>query len=190
MADPAWSALSTAGLVALAELGDRSQLVCIALAARHRAAPVLVGAALAFTTSSALAVLAGRAVAHLVPTALLLALSGTLMLGFAIWTWRDDGGEEIVEARGDTARPLFATAALLFTSELGDKTQLSVVGMAATMDPAGVFVGASLGMIAMTAVSVAAGRALHATLGPEVMRRAATGVFTIAGLAMLWAALA
>ena len=78
------TSLSAFTLIALAEVGDKSQLVCMTLAARHRHWPVILGATLAFFILNALAVLFGAGVAAWVPERLMAGLVAVLFGGFGI----------------------------------------------------------------------------------------------------------
>jgi putative Ca2+/H+ antiporter (TMEM165/GDT1 family) len=151
--------LATFGVILLAEMGDKSQLVCMTLAARHRSRPVLAGAVAAFVLLNTLAVLFGATLAQWIPQR---ALAGVVALLFGVYgvlalrnsqAAEDDG--EIVQRR---RRGIFATTFLLLVlAEMGDKTQLAVAGMAGTLPPVPVWVGATLALITTSALGVLVG---------------------------------
>lgn len=158
----AW--LSSAGatylLIALAEFGDKSQLVCMTLAARHRGLPVVLGAIAAFAVLNLLAVLFGAAVAAWLPEWLVTAAVALLFAWFGIAALRfeEEGDEEIEEKPG---HGVFATTFLMiFLAEFGDKTQIAVAGLGSTADATATWVGGTLALATTSLLGVYAGRRL------------------------------
>ena len=153
------SALSTFVLIALAEIGDKSQVVCMVLAARHRALPVLGGATLAFVLLNGLAVLFGAGLAAWVPEQVVTALVAVLFGVFgikALMQREAEASEQVLERSG---RSVFATAfILIFFAEFGDKTQLAVAGLAGSLPPWSVWFGASAALLLLSALGAWAGR--------------------------------
>jgi putative Ca2+/H+ antiporter (TMEM165/GDT1 family) len=132
------------GLVFVAELGDKTQLVAVSLATRYRALPVLAGLAIAQAMAQGLAVVVGGLLGAALPTTAISVGAGLLFLGFAVWTLRadDDGGE--VEVAGRSVVVAVATA--IFVAELGDKTMLASATLAAQGNPVLVWVGGTAGV--------------------------------------------
>ncbi len=158
----AW--LSSAGatylLIALAEFGDKSQLVCMTLAARHRGLPVVLGAIAAFAVLNLLAVLFGAAVAAWLPESLVTAAVALLFAWFGIAALRfeEEDDEEIEEKPG---HGVFATTFLMiFLAEFGDKTQIAVAGLGSTADATATWVGGTLALATTSLLGVYAGRRL------------------------------
>lgn len=153
--------LSTFTLVAFAEFGDKSQLVCMTLAARHRHWPVITGVALAFIILNTLAVSLGAAASLLIPERVI-AISVALLFGFFglhILFNRDDGDlEDVAERSGHGI--FFTSLLLIFVSEFGDKTQIAVAGLASSTQPLPVWVGATAALVTVSALGVWAGRTL------------------------------
>lgn len=157
----AW--LSSAGatflLIALAEIGDKSQLVCMTLAARHRGLPVVFGSVTAFAFLNLLAVLFGAAIAAWLPEWVVTAAVAVLFAIFGISALRfeeEDGDEEIEEKPG---HGIFATTFLMiFLAEFGDKTQIAVAGLGSTADAMATWVGATLALACTSILGVMAGR--------------------------------
>ena len=149
------------GLVFLAELGDKSQLVCMTLAARHRHWPVLAGAMVAFVILNTLAVVFGAGLSHWVPERVLAAVVALLFAVFGILSLRakeEEGEEDVTERSG---HGIFVTAFLMiFLAEMGDKTQIAVAGMASTLPVIPVWIGATIALFATSALGVVAGRKL------------------------------
>ncbi len=197
-------------LVALAELGDKSQLLLVAFAARYRPLSVLAGAAIAVAALQLLAVAAGGLAGSLLPTALVAVVAGIAFIVFGVLTWRGPSGGVAEDGRGAVWRsgPVLTVAAAFFLAEFGDKTQLMTVSIAA--DPAaafrtlgaiaagfpapeagasgtliGVWSGSTLGMLAADAVAIALGAAAGHRLPERVIRRVAAVVFIVFGVITL-----
>lgn len=185
---PGWPAagLATFGLVLLAEMGDKSQLVCMTLAARHRYRPVLAGAIAAFMLLNTLAVVFGAGLAQWIPEQV---LAGAVALLFGIYgllalrNSQDAGGDEELLERG--RRGIFATTfLLLLLAEMGDKTQLAVAGMASTLPPVPVWIGATLALTTTSALGILVGCNLLRLMPIHRLHQISGVVFLIlAGLA-------
>ena len=176
-------------VVALAEMGDKTQLIALALAARFRRAwTVMLGILIATTLNHALAATAGVWIARRLPPA---ALAWTLAIGFiafGIWTLiPDDAPETRAPARWG---PLLTTIVVFFLAEMGDKTQLATVALGARFVSAGwVTAGSTLGMLAADGAVVFGGSYLARVVSPAMLRRIAATLFLILGLAALAGAL-
>lgn len=197
-------------LVGLAELGDKSQLLLLAFAARYRPLKVVIGAALAVFTLQALSVALGSAVGALLPTRLVAIAAGALFIVFGVVTWLASGNDDGEESAATPARfgPVLTVAAALLLAEFGDKTQLMTVSIAA--DPAaalrtlgslaegvtapaagtvgtsfGVWLGSSLGFLAADAIAIVAGAVLGARLPARLIARVSAAVFVVFGLLTL-----
>lgn len=183
--------LSTFTLISLAEIGDKSQLVCMTLATRHRHWPVILGATTAFLILNALAVIFGAGVAAWVPERLTAGIVAVLFGAFGIHALRkqDDGDSEDVTERPDHGI-FFSTLLLIFVAEFGDKTQIAVAGLAGTMPPMPVWLGASTALIMVSALGVWAGRTLLQRLPLIWLHRISGGVFLLFALLAAWQALA
>ncbi|PKO37210.1 MAG: hypothetical protein CVU33_14245 [Betaproteobacteria bacterium HGW-Betaproteobacteria-6] len=161
LAPGAWlsSASATFLLIALAEFGDKSQLVCMTLAARHRGLPVVFGAVTAFAFLNLLAVLFGAAIAAWLPEWVVTAAVAVLFGFFGISALRfkeEDEDEDIAEKPG---HGIFATTFLMiFLAEFGDKTQIAVAGLGSTADAMATWVGATLALACTSILGVVAGR--------------------------------
>ncbi|NOY44214.1 MAG: TMEM165/GDT1 family protein [Deltaproteobacteria bacterium] len=180
--------VSTLGLVFVAELGDKTQLATLALAARYPWRPVLAGVVAAFALLNAAAVTVGGVAAAAVPPAWIQAAAGGLFLLFGGLSFvsRDGPGDE----DGPGARSLgpFGTSFLLIlVSELGDKTQLATAGLAARWAaPLEVFAGSCLALWGVSGLALAAGVRIHRWIPARRIRRIAGLLFLAFGLATLW----
>lgn len=188
-ADPLSTAFSTFSLISLAELGDKSQLVCMTLASRHRHWPVILGAASAFIVLNTLAVLFGASVAAWLPEQLVAAVVAVLFALFGIHSLRatEDDEDDVVEERPGHGI-FFTTLALLFVAEFGDKTQIAVAGLAGSMASVPVWIGATLALVLVSALGVWAGRTLLRRLPLIWLHRLGGGIFLLFALLAAWQA--
>jgi len=161
-----FSAVTTSSfiLVAAAEIGDKSQLVCMTLAARHRATPVLCGAIAAFVLLNTLAVVFGSTISNWFPDYVVSAIVALLFAFFGIHSLRvnddddDEDEEDVTEQKGHSI--FFTTFLLITVAEFGDKTQLAVVALSSTYIPIAVWIGATSALILTSALGVLAGRTI------------------------------
>lgn len=147
---------STFGLIFLAEIGDKSQLVCMTLAARHRHLPVLLGAIAAFLILNTLAVVFGAGLAQWIPERILAGAVALLFGAFGIKSLltQEEVGED-GEVEEKPGHGIFATTFLmLLLAEMGDKTQIAIAGLASTLPALAVWIGATLALITTSALGV------------------------------------
>ncbi|HFD11326.1 MAG TPA: TMEM165/GDT1 family protein [Crenotrichaceae bacterium] len=173
----------TAVLVFMAEIGDKSQIVCMTLAARHRGLPVLLGAVSAFAILNLLAVIFGVIVAHAIPELYVTIAVAILFLLFgiqAIFSGDDDSDEG--DAPRKSSHSLFITTFLMiFIAEFGDKTQIAVAGLSTRYDAAGIWVGATLALIVTSGLAVWVGRGLLQRIPVHLIQRMSGVVFIVIG---------
>jgi len=182
-----WSvaSLSTFILIFMAEMGDKSQLVCMTLASRCSGRAVLAGAVAAFALLNASAVTAGAALYAVLPPVLLQLVVALLFAFFALHAFRShpEQMQERIESRG--RRGVFSAAFMLtVVSEFGDKTQIAVAGLGGTLNPAGVWLGATLALTVTTFVGVAAGKSVLKRVPINILHRLSGLVFAVLALVM------
>lgn len=171
-------------LVFLAELGDKTQLIALAFATRYRMSLVLAGVVLGTTTVTALSVSVGATIGQVVPDHWLKIMTGGLLIVFAVLIVRDGETDEDEEPRM-TGRfgPIIGVAVTFFVAEIGDKTMLATVGLAAQTDRyVLVWAGASAGMILANAIGVALGRLAGRKLPEKAIRWTAGTLFFASGV--------
>jgi putative Ca2+/H+ antiporter (TMEM165/GDT1 family) len=180
-------AFTTFGLIGLAEIGDKSQLVCMTLACRHRGWPIVLGAAAAFSLLNLLAVLFGAGVAAWLPQEVAAGLVALLFAGFGIHALRANGAEDEDPLEEKPGHGIFLTTFLMiFVAEFGDKTQIAVAGLASTSALLPVWLGGTAALVGVSALGVWLGRRFLQRIPLHWLHRLAGIVFL--GLAALAAA--
>ena len=183
--------LSTFILIALAEVGDKSQLVCMTLAARHRHWPVILGATAAFLVLNSLAVLFGASVAAWIPERVTAGLVAILFGAFGLHALFKQEGNESNNVAARSGRGIFLTTLLLiFMAEFGDKTQIAVAGLASSLAPLPVWLGATAALIMVSVIGVWAGRTLLQRLPLLWLHRISGAIFLLLAVLATWRALA
>lgn len=183
---PLSAALLSTGTVALAEVGDKTQLLALLLAARYRKPwPIIAGILVATLLNHALAAWLGALVAQwLQPEVLRWIVAGSF-LAVALWTLKPDSLDEdgaLVPAQG----AFVATAVAFFIAEIGDKTQVATVLLAAKYSPLWeVVVGTTAGMLLANVPVVLLGSRFADRLPLKAARLVAAAVF---GLLAGWVA--
>ena len=178
---------SSFSLIGLAEIGDKSQLVCVALAVRYRAMPVLMGAIAAFSLLNLAAVLVGAAVANWLPEQVITAAVGVAFLLFGLHAFSNSDAEqedEVVENKSNHSI-FFSTFLLITLAEFGDKTQIAVAGLASTADVTAVWLGATLALAATSGFGVLAGRTILQRVPVNLLHRISGTLFILFGMAAL-----
>jgi putative Ca2+/H+ antiporter (TMEM165/GDT1 family) len=176
-------------LVALSEMGDKTQLLAFSLASRYRRPWVVMAGILTATVlNHALAAGAGSWVSTHVRPQVLAGALGLTFVGFGLWTLKPDTLD--ADARTDRFGPYVTTTILFFLAEMADKTQLATVALAARYQAVVlVTIGTTLGMLASDGLAVFLGERFAQRVPMHWLRRAAATLFFVFGAASLWAAL-
>jgi len=178
--------VTSAGIVALAEIGDKTMLLALLLAVRFRK-PVQVIAGIFAAT------LANHALAAWAGTVLAGSLAGpgfqiAVAIGFlcmAVWTLIPDKLDEVPKATGNQA--FVATAMAFFVVEIGDKTQVATIALGARFqDVLAVTIGTTLGMMAANVPAVLLGERVVNLVPLKWVRRGAALLFALLGAALLF----
>ena len=175
------------GIVAIAEIGDKTQLLALMLAARYRRpVPIILGILVATLANHALAAWAGGAAAAWIgPTALRWIL-GALFIAMAGWCLVPDKGGD-VPGRAAGAGAFAATLVAFFLVEIGDKTQIATVALAARFDSVLlVTAGTTLGMMLANVPVVLFGDAIARRLPLRIVRATAAMLFAALGVAAIF----
>ncbi len=181
-------AFTSFALIAAAEIGDKSQLVCMTLATRHRPWPVLLGAVTAFSLLNLLAVIFGAVVAAWLPRWLVGVTVAVLFAGFGLHVLRsadeEEEDEKITEKSGHSI--FITTLLMIFLAEFGDKTQIAVAGLSTTVNPVAVWAGATAALAMTSAIGVIAGRTVFQHLPIHIIHKLSGFLFLILAALALW----
>ena len=177
--------LTSTLLVALAEIGDKTQLLSFVLAARLRKPGAIVAGILVATVANhALAGTVGVSIAHWVPADWLRWITGATFIVFGLWTLHPDSLDG--DPKLHPAGAFVTTTIAFFIAEMGDKTQLATVALGARFDAlVPVVMGTTVGMMAANVPAVMIGEALAHRLPLKAIRWVAAAVFVATGVATL-----
>jgi len=172
------------GVIFVAELGDKSQLMAMTFATRYRALTVVIGITLATAVVHLVSVGVGYGLGATLPTGWISLLAGVAFLAFAGWTLRGDSlsEEEKSKASRSQRSAVWAVAAAFFLAELGDKTMLATITLATQHGWVGVWIGSTIGMVAADALAIVVGRILGRRLPERAIRWGAAALFVIFGI--------
>ena len=179
--------LAALGLVFVAELGDKTQLVALGFGARHRLSPVLIGVAIAYAATNLFSVFVGGLLGVALPVRAIGLVGGLLFLGFAAWTLRqaDPEPDGEVEVAIEHRSIVLSVASAMFVAELGDKTMLATATLAAQGNPVHTWVGATVGIILSGMLGVLFGRVFGARLPERVTRIGSAVLFAVFGAVLV-----
>jgi len=178
------------GVVALAEIGDKTQLLAFLLATRFKKpVPIIAGILVATVLNHALAGALGAWITAVLSPEVLRWILGLSFLGMAVWTMIPD---KIEEEEMQVARKFGvfgATLITFFLAEMGDKTQIATVAMAAHYpNPVLVVIGTTLGMLIADVPAVFIGDRFAARIPTKMVHGIAAAMFAVMGLATLFSA--
>jgi putative Ca2+/H+ antiporter (TMEM165/GDT1 family) len=178
--------LVSTGLVAIAEIGDKTQLLAMILAARYRRPiPIVLGILVATLANHALAAWAGAVVAAWVGPEAMRWILGGLFIAMAGWCLIPDKQDDAPSAASGTGA-FIATLVAFFLVEIGDKTQIATVGLAARFnDLVAVTAGTTLGMMIANVPAVLFGEVLARKVPLMLVRMLAAASFAMLGVMVL-----
>ena len=181
--------LVATGIVALAEIGDKTQLLAFLLAARfRRPLPIILGIFIATLLNHAFAAAVGALVAELLGPAVMRWVLGLSFFGMAIWTMIPDHIDE-TEASVGKFGVFMTTLLAFFVAEMGDKTQVATVALAARYtEMAAVVAGTTLGMMIANVPAVVFGERIANKVPLALVHGIAAVIFMGLGIATLMGA--
>lgn len=184
------SLLVSTGVVALAEIGDKTQLLAFILAARFKKpVPIILGILVATLINHGLAGALGAWITSAVTPEILRWVLGISFIGMAIWTMIPDRIEEEETKVAQKFGVFGATLITFFLAEMGDKTQIATVAMAAHYaTPLLVVIGTTLGMLIADVPAVFLGDKLANKIPMKLVHSIAAAIFAILGIATLFGA--
>lgn len=181
------SLLVSTGVVALAEIGDKTQLLAFLLAARFKKPlPIIAGILVATLINHGLAGALGAWITASLSPEVLRWVLGLSFLGMAVWTLIPDSIEDEETKTAQRLGVFGATLVTFFLAEMGDKTQIATVAMAAHYAaPLMVVAGTTLGMLIADVPAVFAGDKLANKIPMKLVHGIAAAIFAALGLATL-----
>jgi putative Ca2+/H+ antiporter (TMEM165/GDT1 family) len=175
------------GVVTLAEMGDKTQLLAFLLAARFKKPiPIIAGIFIATILNHGLAGLLGTWITSLLSPELLRWILGISFLGMAVWTLIPDKIDEDEQPKVAESGVFIATLIAFFLAEIGDKTQIATVALAASYSsPITVVMGTTLGMMLADVPAVFLGNKFAQKLPLKLIHTLAAAIFAILGILIL-----
>lgn len=175
--------------VFIAEMGDKTQLLLVAMTSRFRLRDIVLGSAAAILVLNGLAVGVGSLLSRLIPGYLIKLIAA---LAFFFFAWSSLNGEEDEEeaAGGASARfPVLTVFGTFFLAELGDKTQLAAITFAANHGlsrAVSVWLACSIGLFAADLIGLLAGYLLKSRTPEGFLNLLAFAIFAVFGVLTLW----
>jgi putative Ca2+/H+ antiporter (TMEM165/GDT1 family) len=193
LAGAMWQLIGTVasafGLVFLAELGDKTQLLAVGFGARYPMRTVMIGLTLGFAAAGAVAALVGGVLGAALPEQPIAIAGGLLFLLFALVTVvgavRDDKADDEVDHVVHVRNVIASIALTIAIGELGDKTQLATATLAAQANPVAVWVGATAGEVLAASIGAFFGSRVGARLNPKAVKLASAALFALFGVLLL-----
>jgi putative Ca2+/H+ antiporter (TMEM165/GDT1 family) len=175
------------GIIFVAELGDKSQLMAMTFAARYKASTILAAITVATALVHLFSVLVGAVIGAALPTDAISVAAGIAFLGFAAWTIRgDELDDDEAERANRGRRSVFLTVGVaFFLAELGDKTMLATVTLATDNGLVGTWIGSTVGMVAADALAIVVGQQLGARLPARTVKIGAAITFVVFGIYLI-----
>ena len=179
--------LISTGVVALAEIGDKTQLLAFILAARFkRPYPIIAGILCATIVNHGLAGALGAWITTVISPQTLRWVLGASFIGMAIWTLIPDKIEEEETQIAKKWGVFGATLITFFLAEMGDKTQIATVALAANYAaPVMVVIGTTLGMLIADVPAVFVGNKFADKIPMKLVHSIAAGIFALLGILTL-----
>jgi Ca2+/H+ antiporter, TMEM165/GDT1 family len=175
------------GVVALAEIGDKTQLLAFILAARFKKpVPIILGILCATVVNHGLAGALGAWITSAITPETMRWVLGASFIAMAIWTLIPDKIEDEETQVAQRLGVFGATLITFFLAEMGDKTQIATVAMAAKFSsPVLVVIGTTLGMLIADVPAVFVGDRFAAKIPMQLVHSIAAGIFAVLGIATL-----
>jgi Ca2+/H+ antiporter, TMEM165/GDT1 family len=190
-------------LIFMAELGDKTQFMTLAMATKYKALDVMLGVTIGTTLVSLLSVALGSTVGRILPMFWIAMLAGVAFITFGLLELKGDSASEIEEEekkvlessndqpsdQGQSSKkrvrfgPILTIAGTFFLAELGDKTMLATVAIASREGAFfQVWLGSTLGLVASNALAIFAGKAVGTKVSASTLRYVISAVYIISGI--------
>jgi hypothetical protein len=179
--------LISTGVVALAEIGDKTQLLALVLAAKYRnPVPIILGILVATLANHFVAGWVGAWVASMVGPELMRWILGVSFIAMGLWILVPDKIDDEEATAGPRFGVFLTTLFAFFVVDIGDKTQIATVALAARYEPlVAVVAGTTLGMMLANVPAVLLGDAAARKLPMKLVHGIAAAIFVVLGLLVL-----
>lgn len=172
--DAFWFSLA---MVFIAELGDKTQLVALTMAARYKAGVVLAGVFAATLAVHLVSVALGGVAGKLMPKDWCTFLAGVAFIIFGLWTLRGDCYDEDEATCTKKRSPFWLVTITFFLAELGDKTMITTVTIASTHSWIPVWLGSTMGMVLSDGLAILVGQVMGTRLPERAVKIGAACIF-------------
>jgi len=177
--------LTAVGLIFIAEMGDKTQILAMAFATKYRVRTVLAGIFIGSFLNHGLAVILGSALSTVIPVEALQIIAGISFIGFALWTLKLDEDEE--ESVKKSYGPIITVALAFFIGELGDKTQLTAIVLSTDASyPFLILLGTVTGMVITGGLGIYVGSKLGSRIPEFTIKMVSASVFMLFGALKLY----
>lgn len=168
-------------LVVVAEMGDKTQLLAMAMASKYKIKQVMLGVFIATVFNHALAVAAGKYLSSFIPLNTVRIVAAVAFLVFGLWTLRGDKLDEEGEKKRKFG-PVVTVAIAFFIAEMGDKTQLMTIAIAAeSIQPIFILLGTTAGMLIADAIGIFGGAWMCRHIPEKYIKWGAGAIFMFFG---------
>ena len=169
-------------MVVLAEMGDKTQLLAMAFAAKYPWKKVMLGVLFATIVNHFIAIAAGIYLNTLIPQHIVEIVASIAFIVFGLWILKDDKLED--EAEKNRFSIFWTVAIAFFLAEMGDKTQLATVALSAQIgtDLLIILIGTTVGMLVADGIGIALGAALHKYVPDKIIKKFASFIFILFGV--------
>ena len=183
---PLQALISSIGLIFLMELGDKTMLTTMCLSAQYRKPRlVLLATMVALATSSVIAVVIGYILSATLPVEIITYVSGFLFLILGLYTLIKSDSETVDTC--DNPGTLFGMFSLVLVSELGDKSQIATLALAAQSPfPIMIFIGAIIGLLIVNGIGAYAGTGIAERIPIKTVKRVVGAVFILFGILIIF----
>lgn len=183
------------GVVFVAELGDKTQLLALDFGARFSLRTVAIGLALGYGLANIVATFVGGVLGAALPERPIEIIGGSVFLGFAALAVRrarsdthdqeEDAGQADAVHGTTTLSVIASIAGLIAVAEMGDKTQIATATLASQSSPVGVWIGATLGAASSGMVGAVAGNMIGHRVSARALQTTSAVLFALFGVTML-----
>ncbi|QUI24582.1 TMEM165/GDT1 family protein [Vallitalea pronyensis] len=175
------------GLIFIAEMGDKTQILAMAFATKYSVKAVLVGIGLGSLFNHGLAVVLGSYLSNFIPISTIQMVAGFAFVAFALWTLQMEEDHKEEKKMKKSFGPIMTIALAFFIGELGDKTQLTAITLSVDAAyPAIILMGTVIGMLVTGGLGIYVGRKIGDKVPELTIKLVAASIFMFFGLTKLY----